>query len=253
MTKPRQRLFALLLTLLPVAAHAGEVYVAVAANFAVAAGQIGAEFHRQTGHDVHLSAGSSGKLYAQIANGAPYDVFLSADVERAQRLEREQLAVAGSRFTYAGGRLVLWSARLKQVDADVLRAARFNHLAVANPKIAPYGAAAFEVLNRLDVSPAVRARLVYGDDIGQTFQLAASGAADLAFVALSQLRSASGETAGVYWLVPSSLYMPIEQQAVLLRHGEHNAAARAFLDYLRTPATRAILARFGYLTTDAGS
>lgn len=253
MTQSHPRLFALLLTLLPLAAHAGDVYVAVAANFAVAAGRIGAEFHRQTGHDVHLSAGSSGKLYAQIANGAPYDVFLSADVERAQRLEREQLAVAGSRFTYAGGRLVLWSARLKQVDAEVLRAARFNHLAVANPKIAPYGAAAFEVLNRLEVPPAVRARLVYGEDIGQTFQLAASGAADLAFVALSQLRSASGETAGAYWLVPASLYRPIEQQAVLLRHGEHNAAARAFLDFLKRPAARAIMTRFGYLTPDAGS
>ena len=253
MTRPRQRLFALLLTLLPAAAHAGEVYAAVAANFAVAAGQIGAEFQRQTGHVVHLSPGSSGKLYAQIVNGAPYEVFLAADAERAQSLERDQLAVSGSRFTYARGRLVLWSTRLKKVDADVLRAARFNHLAVANPKIAPYGAASLEVLNRLDVSPAVRARLVYGEDIGQTFQLAASGAADLAFVALSQLRSAAGETAGVYWLVPSSLYPPIEQQAVLLRRGEHNAAARAFLDYLRMPAARAILARFGYLATNDGS
>ena len=253
MTRPHRPLFALLLALLPVAAYAGEVYVAVAANFAVAAQEIGAEFHRQTGHEVHVSAGSSGKLYAQIANGAPYDVFLSADVERAQRLEREQLAVPGSRFTYARGQLVLWSARLKQVDADVLRSARFNHLAIANPKIAPYGAAAVDVLKRLDVSPAVRARLVYGEDIGQTFQLAASGAADLAFVALSQLRTASGDTARVYWQVPPSLHRPIEQQAVLLRHGERNAAARAFLDYLRMPAARAIMARFGYLPPDAGS
>ncbi len=253
MTQPRRCLFALLLTLLPLAAHAGEVTVAVAANFAVAAGQIGAEFQRQTGHEVRLISGSSGKLYAQIANGAPYDVFLSADVEHAQRLERERLVVAGSRFTYAGGRLVLWSARLKQVDAEVLRTARFNHLAVANPKIAPYGAAAFEVLNRLDVSPAVRARLVYGEDIGQTFQLAASGAADLAFVALSQLRSATGATAGVYWLVPASLYRAIEQQAVLLRHGAHNPAARAFLDYLRMPAARAITARFGYIMPEEKS
>ncbi|HYA36780.1 MAG TPA: molybdate ABC transporter substrate-binding protein [Candidatus Methylomirabilis sp.] len=251
MTRPRLRLFALLLTLLPVLAHAGEVYLAVAANFAVTAGRIGAEFQRQTGHDVHLSAGSSGKLCAQIANGAPYDVFLSADVERAQLLEREQLAVSGSRFTYGRGQLVLWSARLKKVDADVLRAARFTHLALANPKIAPYGAAALEVLNRLNVSPAVRARLVYGEDIGQTFQLAASGAADLAFVALSQLRTASGETAGAYWLVPLSLYRPIEQQAVLLRRADHNPAARAFLDYLQGPAARAIMARFGYITTEA--
>ncbi len=250
MTRFRQRLFALLLTLLPLTAHAGEVTVAVAANFALAAGQIGAEFHRQTGNNVRLSAGSSGKLYAQIANGAPYDVFLSADVEWAQRLEREQLTVPDSRFTYARGQLVLWSVRLKKVDAGVLRAAQFNHLAIANPKIAPYGAAAFETLDRLGASPAVRARLVYGEDIGQTFQLAASGAADLAFVALSQVKSLSGESAGVYWLVPPSLYRPIEQQAVLLRRAGQNAAARAFLDFLKGPAARAVMARFGYLTPE---
>jgi molybdate transport system substrate-binding protein len=236
---------ALLLMFLSCAARADDVTVAVAANFAVAAGQIGAEFHRQTGHDIRLSAGSSGKLYAQIANGAPYDVFLSADVERARRLQQDRLAVAGSRFTYARGQLVLWSARLEKVDAHLLRTAGFKHLAVANPRIAPYGAAAFDVLKRLDVLPAVRARLVYGEDIGQTFQLAASGAADLAFIALSQLRS--GEVTGAYWLVPTSLYRPIEQQAVLLQRAGNKAAARAFLDFLRGPAARAIMARFGYL------
>ena len=250
MTRFRRRLFALLLTLLPLAAHAGEVTVAVAANFALAAKEIGAEFQRQTGNDVRLSAGSSGKLYAQIAHGAPFDLFLSADVTWAQRLEQDGLAVPGSRFTYARGQLVLWSARLKKVDAGVLRAARFNHLAIANPKIAPYGAAAYETLDGLHVPPAVRARLVYGEDIGQTFQLAASGAADLAFVALSQLRSLSGAAAGVYWLVPLPLYAPIEQQAVLLRRSEHNAAAHAFLDFLKGPAARAVMARFGYLTPD---
>ncbi len=244
----RACLSALLLMLLFSVARADEITVAVAANFAVAAGRIGAEFHRQTGDELRLSAGSSGKLYAQIANGAPYDVFLSADAERAQRLEQNGLAVPGSRITYARGQLVLWSARLEKVDAKVLRAARFKYLAIANPRIAPYGAAAFEALDRLKVSPAVRARLVYGEDIGQTFQLAASGAADLAFVALSQLRS--GEVAGAYWLVPPSLYRPIEQQAVLLRRAEHNAEARAFLDFLKGPAARAIMARLGYLAPE---
>ncbi|MHB8534358.1 MAG: molybdate ABC transporter substrate-binding protein [Sulfuricaulis sp.] len=246
----RACLSALLLMFLASAAHADKLTVAVATNFAQTAAQIGAEFRRQTGTEVSLSAGSSGKLYAQITHGAPYDVFLSADVERARRLEQDKLAVSGSRFTYATGRLVLWSARLEKVDPGVLRAAQFNHLAVANPRIAPYGAAAFDVLNRLQVSPAVRARLVYGEDIGQTFQLAASGAADLAFVALSQLRS--GEVAGAYWLVPPSLYRPIEQQAVLLQRAGHKPAARAFLDFLKGPRARAIMTRFGYIAPQPG-
>ena len=244
----RAFLSALLLMLLSFGARANEITVAVAANFAVTAGQIGAEFHRQTGNDVQVSTGSSGKLYAQITHGAPYDVFLSADVERAQHLEQDGLAVSGSRFTYARGQLVLWSARLEKVDAGVLRSAQFAHLAVANPRIAPYGAAAFDVLNRLHVSPAVRARLVYGEDIGQTFQLAASGAADLAFVALSQLRS--GQVTGAYWLIPPSLYRPIEQQAVLLGRAKDNVAARAFLEFLRGPTARAIMTRSGYLAPE---
>lgn len=244
------RLSALLIVFASAAGQAGEVYIAVATNFAETAKQIGEEFQRETGDSVHLSAGSSGKLYAQIKSGAPYDVLLSADVERARRLEREQLAVPGSRFTYAKGRLVLWSARLQKVDAGVLRAARFTHLAIANPQIAPYGAAAFEVLERLNLLPALRSRLAYGEDIGQTFQLAAAGAADLAFVALSQLRTARGEVGGAYWLVPPALYRPIEQQAVLLRRAENNVAARAFLDFLKGPKARAVMTHYGYATVE---
>lgn len=242
----RTLLCALPLMLACPTAPAAELYVAVAANFLQAAKQVGAQFERQTGHRVHLSAGSSGKLYAQIKNGAPYDVFLSADVDRAQRLEQEKRAVSGSRFTYAVGRLVVWSVRLKHVDIDALRAARFNHLAVANPQIAPYGAAAFEVLERLELLPALRPRLVYGEDIGQTFQLAATGAADLAFVALSQLRGAPGDVGGAFWVVPPELYRPIEQQAVLLTRAEHNVPARQFLDFLKDANMRALLTRFGY-------
>lgn len=249
----RSWLVVLLLMPVHVEADAAEAYVAVAANFAHTAKHIGAEFQQDTGHRVHISAGSSGKLYAQIKHGAPYDVFLSADVERAQRLEQEQFAVAGTRFTYAVGRLVLWSARLPQVNAETLRAVRFTHLAVANPRIAPYGAAAFEVLERLELLPAVRARLVYGEDIGQTFALAATGAADLAFVALSQLRAAQSNVGGGYWLISPALYRPIEQQAVLLRPGENNPAAQAFLDFLKGPKTRAALTRFGYALPDERS
>ena len=244
------RLLTLLFMFVSATGQAGEVYIAVAANFAEAAQQIGGEFQQATGDSVHLIAGSSGKLYAQIKSGAPYDVLLSADAERAQRLEREKLAVPGSRFTYAQGRLVLWSTRLQKVDAGILRAARFTHLAMANPQIAPYGAAAFEVLERLNLLPALRPRLVYGEDIGQTFQLAATGAADLAFVALSQLRGARGEIGGAYWLVPPSLYRPIEQQAVLLKRAENNVAARAFLDFLKGPKARAVMTRYGYTTVE---
>ncbi|MHB8743415.1 MAG: molybdate ABC transporter substrate-binding protein [Sulfuricaulis sp.] len=244
------RLLALLSVLVSAAAQAGDVYVAVAANFAEAAAQIGGEFQRQTGNNVYLIPGSSGKLYAQIKTGAPYDVLLSADVQRAQRLEQEQLAVRGSRFTYARGRLVLWSPHIQVVDAEILRTSRFAHLALANPEIAPYGAAAREVLERLNLLSVLGARLVYGEDIGQTFQLAATGAADLAFVALSQLRTARSPVAGGYWLIPPDLYQPIKQQAVLLRRAEDNLAARAFLDFLKGPKARAVMSRYGYAMAD---
>jgi molybdate transport system substrate-binding protein len=229
---------------------AAEVQVAVAANFAAPLAEIGRAFEQATGHRLAVSAGSTGKLVAQIANGAPFEVLLAADAERPQRLEQEGRAVAGSRFTYARGRLALWSADPGLVDAEgkVLAGGRFRHLAIANPKLAPYGEAAEQVLAGLGLLERLTPLLVEGEDIGQTYQFVASGAAELGFVALSQVRAgaAGGQPRGSLWIVPEKRYRPIEQQAVLLARGKDSVAARAFLRFLRGAQARAILERFGY-------
>jgi molybdate transport system substrate-binding protein len=227
-------------------ALAGEVHVAVAQNFAPVARELGAAFERSNGGRVILSAASSGKLYAQIDSGAPFDVFLSADAERPARLESEGLATAGSRFTYALGRLVLWSADLERVDpgGKVLEGEDWRHLAIANPELAPYGAAAAETLRGLGLWERVASRLVRGEDVGQAFQFVVSGNAELGFVALSQL--ADGQHGGSRWLVPESLHAPIEQQAVLLARAAENATARAFLAFLRSAQAHARISQAGY-------
>ena len=227
------------------AARAGEVHVAVATNFAATCEAIASDFTADSGHRVVISSGSSGKLTAQIEAGAPFEVFLSADADRPKRLEASGLAVAGSRFPYALGRLVLWSARADLVDAEgaVLAGGGFRHLAIASPELAPYGAAARVVLERLGHWERLAPRLVRGEDIGQTFQFVATGNAELGFVALAQL---VGRDDGSRWPVPAELHAPIGQHAALLAAGAGNAAARAFVAFLRGGAARARIERSGY-------
>ena len=226
-------------------ALAAETKVAVAANFAEPAKVIAARFKARTGHDATLSFGSSGQFYAQIANGAPYEVFLSADRERPEKAEAEGLGVAGSRFTYAIGRLVLYSKTPGLVDGRgaVLSQGRFQKLAIADPRTAPYGVAAVETMKKRRVYDALRPRLVQGTSITQAYQFVETGAAEVGFVAASQLIGVKG---GSRWLVPASDHTPIDQQAVLLKTGANSAAAQAFIRFLKGPEARAIIQRYGY-------
>ncbi len=232
---------------LPCAAVADEIRVAVASNFLEAARVIAQGFESQTGHTVVLASGSTGKHTAQIANGAPFDVFLAADARRPTLLEEEGVALPGSRFTYAVGRLVLWSPQEGVVDAEgrVLAEGDFAHLAIANPRLAPYGVAAQEVLEALGLWEGLRGRIVRGENIAQTYQFVHSGNAALGFVAYSQVLRADQALRGSMWRVPASHHAPIEQQAVLLKGSE---VARIFLDYLRTETAREIIQRYGYET-----
>jgi molybdate transport system substrate-binding protein len=223
---------------------AAETLIAVAANFSEPMRDIASAFERQSGHRVRLSFGASGKLYAQILHGAPYDAFLSADNAKPAALEAADLTVPGSRFTYAIGALVLWSA--SGADArNLLERGTYQRLAIANPRLAPYGAAAETVLQRLALLEAARPRLVTGENIGQTYQFVASGNASLGFVARAQVLR-GGELPEGAWSVPASLHAPIAQDAVLLRHGADNPAAGELLDYLRGAAALAVLQRYGY-------
>jgi molybdate transport system substrate-binding protein len=228
----------------PALARAGEVQVAVAANFTEPAKEIATAFAAATGHKALLSFGASGQLYAQIAHGAPYQVFLSADAERAQKAEADGLAVAGSRFTYAVGRLALYSKSLDLTDgAKVLKTGRFEHVAVADSAAAPYGLAAVETLRKLGLYDPLKPKLVTGANITQTYQFVATGAAELGFVAYSQVIH---EKPGSVWLPPKDDYAPIAQQAVLLKTGAADPAAKAFLVFLKSPAAQAIIQRYGY-------
>jgi molybdate transport system substrate-binding protein len=243
-----QSLTALLLALTTHAACAAEVQVAVAANFTAPMQKIAANFEKATGHKAQLASGSTGKFYAQIRNGAPFDVLLAADDETPARLEKEGLAVAGSRFTYSIGQLALWSAKPGYVDAEgaVLKRGAFEHLALANPKLAPYGAAAVETLSKLGVLPALQPKFVQGENIAQTFQFVSTGNAELGFVALSQVFEGGKLKSGSAWVVPPSLHAPIRQDAVLLARGKDNPAALALMKYLKEDKARAIIKAYGY-------
>ena len=234
----------LLPALLAATAMADEVRVAVAANFAAPMEKIAAEFARDTGHKAVLSSGATGKFYAQIRNGAPFEVLLAADDETPARLERENLA--GSRFTYAIGRLALWSPKPGYVDpqGEVLKNSGFRHLAVANPKLAPYGRAAREVLEKMALWQPLQPRLVLGESIAQTWQFVASGNAELGFVALSQIKTGDGEPPGSFWIVPQTLHAPIRQDAALLAKGK--PAAEQLMKYLKSDKAKAIIRRYGY-------
>lgn len=231
-----------------VSAQAGEVSVAVAANFAATLEKLAKVFEVESGHKVLISSGSTGKLYAQIKSGAPFDIMLAADSERPQRMESENLAVAGSRFTYATGRLVLWSIQSDKVDKEgkVLSIGTYRHIAIGNPKTAPYGTAARQVLEKLGLWEKIQPRLVQGEDIGQAFQFVVTGNAELGFVSLAQVKSAESKYPGSYWLVPDTFYQPITQQAVLLERGRNNSAAIAFLGFLKGKPARAVIESFGY-------
>jgi len=229
-------------------AHAGEVQVAVAANFAGPMEKLAAQFQKDTGHKAILASGATGKFYAQIRNGAPFEVLLSADDETPARLAAEGHAVAKSRFTYAVGRLVLWSARTSYVDAAgaVLKTGNFKHLAIANPKTAPYGAAAVAVIDKLGLTAHLQPRLVQGENIAQAFQFASTGNAELGFVAQAQVWRDGKFTAGSGWIVPATMHAPIRQDAALLTKGARNPAAQALLDYLRSDKARALIRAYGY-------
>ena len=242
-------LLPVLLTCLHV--RADEVQVAVAANFAVPMKQIAEYFEKESGHKVLTSIGSTGKFYAQITNSAPFDVFLSADDETPARLEKEGFVVAGSRFTYATGRLVLWSAKPDLVDAKaaVLLRSDFKHLAIAAPKLAPYGAAAIQTLEKIGLLDTLKPKIVQGDSIGQTFSMVSTGNAELGFIALSQVyadNASGGVKTGSGWVVPANLHSPLLQDAVLLTRAKAKPAAAQLMTFLKSEQARAVIRSFGY-------
>lgn len=228
--------------------YAGEVNAAVAANFTAPVQQIVELFQKESGHTVKLSFGSSGKFYSQIKEGAPFDVFLSADEKSPLMLEQDGLAVAHTRFVYALGKLVLWSAKPGFVDdkGTVLSKGGYNKLAYADPKLAPYGMAAKDTLEVMGLWNSVQGKLVTGESIAQTYQFAATGNAELAFVALSQITKEGRVTEGSWWMVPSYMYTPIRQSAVQLSAAKDPAAAKAFLAFLKSDKAVAIIRSFGY-------
>lgn len=241
-------ILALLMLLLAGKGMAAEVQVAVAANFTATMQRLAPMFEQQTGHKVVASYGSTGKFFAQISNGAPFEVFLAADDETPAKLERSSAAVAGSQFTYATGRLVLWSRQPGAVDSkgEVLRGDSFERLAIADPKLAPYGAAAVQTLRSLGLLERLQPRLVTGENITQAHQFVATGNAQLGFVALSQVQADGRIAEGSGWVVPANLHEPIVQQAVLLAAGRDNPAARALLEFLRGEPARAVIRQAGY-------
>ncbi|MCF8719646.1 molybdate ABC transporter substrate-binding protein [Nitrospina gracilis] len=235
----------------PAVAGADTATVAVASNFLGPLKHIAGQFEARTGHTARIVSGSTGKLYAQILNGAPFHVFLAADSKRPRLLEDQKLAVNGSRFTYARGRLALWSADPAWIRGDgvpVLKDGAFRHLALANPKTAPYGQAAQSTLQKLGLWETLQGRIVRGENVGQAFQFAASGNAEVGFVALSQVLALPPARQGSHWEVPGSYHDPIEQDAVLLQKGNGNAAAKALLEFLKTPEVREQIRSSGYET-----
>ncbi|MFA5825619.1 MAG: molybdate ABC transporter substrate-binding protein [Gallionellaceae bacterium] len=228
--------------------QAGEVRVAVASNFVAPMERIAVLFQQESGHTLKISLGSSGSFYTQIKGGAPFDVFLSADDAIPKRLVQEKLALESSRFVYALGKLVLWSAQPDLVDAKgaVLNKGNFNKLAIANPLLAPYGMAAKETLEKLVMWNAMQGKLVKGENITQTYQFVATENAELGFIALSQITKDGKVTEGSWWLVPSQMYKPIKQSAVQLSGAKDKAAVQAFLDFLKSEKAVAIIRAFGY-------
>ena len=233
----------------PGQAAAEDIRAAVATNFLATFKTIGKQFEKRTGHTVVISSGSSGKLYAQIRNGAPFDLFFSADVRRPQLLEQEGLAVKGTRFTYAEGRITLWSrdpALIHGSGKPVLSSQHFTHLAIANPKTAPYGKAAQQILEALGVWAQVKNKIVRGENIGQAFQFVYSKNAQLGLVALSQVMDPKIQGQGSRWDVPTGFYEPLHQQAVLLMKAKDSEGAKIFLQFIQHESSRKIIKEYGY-------
>ncbi|WP_367084395.1 molybdate ABC transporter substrate-binding protein [Pseudomonas sp. HOU2] len=230
------------------AAQADEVQVAVAANFTAPIQAIAADFEKDTGHKLVAAYGATGQFYTQIKNGAPFEVFLSADDTTPEKLEKEGDTVKGSRFTYAIGTLALWSAKEGYVDAkgEVLKKNEYQHLSIANPKAAPYGLAATQVLEKLKLTEATKAKIVEGQNITQAYQFVSTGNAELGFVALSQIYKDGKVTSGSAWIVPASMHDPIKQDAVILNKGKDSAAAKALVEYLKGPTAAAVIKSYGY-------
>ncbi len=229
--------------------QATTVLVAVASNFTKPMTEIAEAFEKATGHSANLAFGSSGKFVSQLENGGPFEVFLAADTSNPVKLEKSGLAVDGSRFTYAIGKLVLWSSQANYVDAQgqVLKAGKFEHLALADPKLAPYGAAAVEVMRNLNVLDKLQLLFVLGENIAQTYQFISTGNAELGFIALSQVIGKDGKiTEGSGWIVPNNLHKPILQDAILLKKGAENPAASALLSFLKSLEAQAIIRKYGY-------
>lgn len=255
MSKPKwnfvSAIIAAFTLLLPVIepVYAGDASVAVAANFTAPAKEIAALYKTQTGYTIDLSFGASGQFYTQIVNGAPFDIFLSADDERTKKAVQEGHAVAGSEFTYAIGKLVLWSATSGYVDKDgtVLKKGSYAHISLANPKAAPYGAAAVETLKALGLYNTIESKIVTGENIGQTYQFILSKNAELGFVAYSQIIA---QKEGSFWMVPDKYYTPIVQNAVLLKHGQNNVVAKGFYKFLKSKAAADVIRRYGYVLKD---
>lgn len=244
----RYLLNSLWLCLLSLSSAAEVVNVAVAANFTAPMKQIISHFEKESGHQARVSFGSTGKFYAQISHGAPFDVFFSADQARPIKLIEDGMAITTSRFTYALGSLVLWSADPALIDngEQFLKAKTVNKLAIANPRLATYGTAAMEVLENLQLAEPLKSRLVQGENIAQTYQFVSSGNAQAGFVALSQVWNDGEFTSGSAWLVPKNLYQPIRQDVVLLKRGAKNTAAEALLTFMKTPQSIEIIHAYGY-------
>lgn len=228
---------------------ADEIRIATASNFSLTLKEVIKLFEQQSDHNVILISGSTGKLYAQIKNGAPFDAFFSADSQRAELLENEEFAIKGSRFTYAMGKIILWSPQHDFIknNEEILSTGNFRHLAIANPKLAPYGKAAQEVLKNFGLFNTLTTRMVRGENIGQTYQFVKSGNAELGFIALSQVKKPQQSIPGSFWIVPQSLYQPIKQQAVLLKNKK---SVRQFLEFIKSQQSLDIIKSFGYAIPD---
>ena len=247
-TSPSVRASVLIAALFTGAAHAETISVAVASNFTAPMQKIAAQFEKDTGHKAELSFGATGKFYAQISNGAPFGILLAADDKTPAKIAQEGKGDAASRFTYSIGKLVLWSKQDGYVDAngEVLKTGKFQHVAIANPKLAPYGLAAEQTLTKLNLLDAIKPKFVQGENIGQTYQFAATGNAELGVVALSQVMEDGKIKAGSAWVVPAQMHEPIRQDAIVLNNAKDNVAAKALMDYLKGDKARAIISAYGY-------
>jgi len=229
-------------------AQAAEIKVAVASNFANTLKEIAVEFQRDTGYQLAITPGATGKFYAQISNGAPFDVFLSADDETPRKLAQEGKAIAASQFTYATGRLALWSPSPDLVDknADILKTDKFKYIAIANSKVAPYGQAAVQTMQKLGVLSKIEPRVVQGESIAQTFQFVSTGNAQLGFVALSQIFENGKIKTGSAWIVPEEMHEQLKQDAVVLQSCKNTSACQALMDYLKSEKIKKMMSSYGY-------